>query len=125
LKWERETPCAATDHDGVHAFDSDCVNGNTSTYLWKVSLLSATRRYFLIRDNKTDLLAIRYLLREEHWAFREAEVRLGDQIIDLAAGEIVLRPHQQWQEIADVAALTEVDGCSPSVLLGPSARETS
>jgi hypothetical protein len=30
------------------------------------------------------LLAIHYLLREEDWAFREAEVRLGDQIIDPA-----------------------------------------
>jgi hypothetical protein len=33
------------------------------------------------------LLAIRYLLREEDRAFREAEVRLGGQIIDPAAGD--------------------------------------
>jgi hypothetical protein len=69
------------------------------------------------------LLAIRYLLREEDWVFREAEVRLGDRIIDPAAGEIVLRLHQRWQETADVAALTEVGGCSPSVLTVSLARD--
>jgi hypothetical protein len=55
------------------------------------SLLRAIGRYFLIRDNKTDLLAIRYPLREEDWTFHEAEVPLGHQIIDRAAGKIVRR----------------------------------
>ena len=31
----------ATEHDSVYAFDADSVNGNTSTYLWKVSLLGS------------------------------------------------------------------------------------
>ncbi len=29
----------ATENDSVYAFDADSVNGNTSAYLWKVSLL--------------------------------------------------------------------------------------
>lgn len=59
------------------------------------SLLSAIGRYFLIRDNKTDLLAIRYPLREEDWTFRDAEVPLGHQIIDRPAGKSVLRLYQR------------------------------
>jgi hypothetical protein len=31
----------ATEHDSVYAFDADSVNGNTSTFLWKVSLLGS------------------------------------------------------------------------------------
>ena len=31
-----------TEHDSVYAFDADSVNGNTSAFLWKVSLLGTT-----------------------------------------------------------------------------------
>lgn len=31
----------ATEHDSVYAFDADSVNGNTSAFLWKVSLLGS------------------------------------------------------------------------------------
>jgi hypothetical protein len=31
----------ATEHGSVYAFDADSVNGNTSTFLWKVSLMGA------------------------------------------------------------------------------------
>ena len=31
----------ATEHGSVYAFDADAVNGNTSTFLWKVSLLGS------------------------------------------------------------------------------------
>jgi hypothetical protein len=31
----------ATEHDSVYAFDADSINGNTSTFLWKVSLLGS------------------------------------------------------------------------------------